>query len=105
MRSDGVVIVGGGLAAQRCARRSGGRLRGGDPHRLRGARAPYDRPPLSKEVLAGAVAEDSVAFRPAGWYVEHDVELLLGRRAASARPRRETARARRRDRSRPTRTC
>ena len=76
----GIVIVGGGLAAQRCAetlRRSGydGRVRMvcGEPH------APYDRPPLSKAVLAGA--EDDLAFRPSDWYAEHDVELLLGRHA------------------------
>jgi NADPH-dependent 2,4-dienoyl-CoA reductase/sulfur reductase-like enzyme len=38
--------------------------------------APYDRPPLSKELRAEP-------FRPAGWYEEQDVELLLGRRAAA----------------------
>ena len=79
----GVVIVGGGLAAQRCAealRRFGyeGRVRivCGEPH------APYDRPPLSKEVLAGEGADAAVGFRAAEWYDGKDVELLLGRRAA-----------------------
>ncbi len=78
--SAGIVIAGGGLAAQRCAetlRRSGydGQLRiiCGEPH------VPYDRPPLSKAVLAGA--EDGLAFRPTAWYEEHGVELLLGRHA------------------------
>jgi len=78
--TSGIVIAGGGLAAQRCAetlRRSGyeGRVRMvcGEPH------APYDRPPLSKAVLAGT--EDDLAFRPSDWYGEHDVELLLGRHA------------------------
>ncbi len=49
-----VVVVGGGLAGQRCAealRRAGweGRVRlvCEEPH------APYDRPPLSKDVLTG----------------------------------------------------
>ena len=37
--------------------------------------------PLSKELLAGAVDEDSVALRPAGWYEDNQVELILGRRA------------------------
>jgi NADPH-dependent 2,4-dienoyl-CoA reductase/sulfur reductase-like enzyme len=80
--SAGVVIVGGGLAGQRCAetlRRSGyeGRIRMvcGEPH------APYDRPPLSKAVLAGA--EESVALRPPAWYAEHGVEVLLGVRATA----------------------
>lgn len=79
---QGVVIAGGGLAAQRCAetlRRAGyeGRIRivCAEP------RAPYDRPPLSKEVLADAAAAETVAFRPPEWYAEKQVELLLGTRA------------------------
>ncbi len=77
--TGGVVIAGGGLAGQRCAetlRRSGfdGRVRMlcAEAHR------PYDRPPLSKAVLADAAAAGAVAFRPASWYEEHGVELLLG---------------------------
>ena len=69
--SHGVVIAGAGLAAQRCAetlRRGGydGRIRmvGGEQH------APYDRPPLSKAVLAGREAEDELGLRPAGWHAE-----------------------------------
>ena len=87
MNDPGVVIVGGGLAAQRCAeglRRRGydGRVRMvcAEPER------PYDRPPLSKAVLAGAAEADSVALRPAPWYEEQDVELLLGERAARLDP-------------------
>jgi NADPH-dependent 2,4-dienoyl-CoA reductase/sulfur reductase-like enzyme len=48
-----------------------------EPHR------PYDRPPLSKEVLSGERAEDSVRFRPDDWYADNDVDLLLGVSAAS----------------------
>jgi NADPH-dependent 2,4-dienoyl-CoA reductase/sulfur reductase-like enzyme len=77
--SAGVVIAGGGLAGQRCAetlRRSGYdgpiRMVCGEPHR------PYDRPPLSKAALADALGDDQVAFRPAGWYADHAVELRLG---------------------------
>jgi 3-phenylpropionate/trans-cinnamate dioxygenase ferredoxin reductase subunit len=79
--SDGIVIAGGGLAAQRAAEML---RRGGYDGRLRmvcaEAHRPYDRPPLSKAVLAGS--EDDLAFRPTGWYDEHGVELLLGRAAA-----------------------
>jgi NADPH-dependent 2,4-dienoyl-CoA reductase/sulfur reductase-like enzyme len=76
---DGIVIVGGGLAGQRCAealRRHGYE----GPLRLVCAEAhrPYDRPPLSKELLAGPGDEDSLAFRDAGWYEAQAVELLLG---------------------------
>lgn len=80
-----LVIAGGGLAAQRCceALRAAGDERpivlvGGEPHR------PYDRPPLSKGLLAGT--EDEPAFRPAEWYAEHGVELRLGRRATGLDP-------------------
>ena len=79
--TNGIVIAGGGLAAQRAAetlRRVGyeGRLR----MICAEHRRPYDRPPLSKAVLAGS--DDDLAFRPAGWYEDHAIELLVGRAAA-----------------------
>ena len=83
-RADGgVVIAGGGLAAQRVAetlRRVGyeGRIRIVSAE----AHLPYDRPPLSKEVLGEADAEEAVGFRPADWYAEKDVEVLLGTAAS-----------------------
>jgi 3-phenylpropionate/trans-cinnamate dioxygenase ferredoxin reductase component len=82
--SAGVVIAGGGLAAQRCAetlRRAGHdgpiRMLCAERHR------PYDRPPLSKAALAGDGADARLAFRPEAWYADHGVELLLGARAAA----------------------
>jgi 3-phenylpropionate/trans-cinnamate dioxygenase ferredoxin reductase component len=39
---------------------------------------PYDRPPLSKEVLGEAAAEDSVAYRSDAWYQDKGIELLRG---------------------------
>ena len=84
---DGVVIVGGGLAAQRCAEalRRGeyaGRLRivCAEPHR------PYDRPPLSKELLRVDAEVASSAFRPEEWYLERNIELLLGATAMALDP-------------------
>jgi NADPH-dependent 2,4-dienoyl-CoA reductase/sulfur reductase-like enzyme len=86
--SDGVVIVGGGLASQRCAetlraRGYEGRVRVvcGEPE------APYDRPPLSKQVLAGNQRDEEVHFRPVSWYEDNRVELILGRRARRLRRR------------------
>jgi 3-phenylpropionate/trans-cinnamate dioxygenase ferredoxin reductase component len=80
---EGLVIVGGGLAAQRCAEtlRRGGfesrvRIVCGEAHR------PYDRPPLSKEVLTVDGEPESSEFRPATWYAEHEVELIGGTRAS-----------------------
>jgi 3-phenylpropionate/trans-cinnamate dioxygenase ferredoxin reductase component len=76
-----VLIVGGGLAAQRAAETLRARGHHG-PLRVVCAEpvAPYDRPPLSKELLASGAGDPS--FRPASWYAEQGVELLLGRRAA-----------------------
>lgn len=87
MSGDGVVIVGGGLAGQRCAETL--RRRGFDgPVRILCAEnePPYDRPPLSKGVLAGAVEESATGFRSSEWYAEHGVELLLGARAERLLP-------------------
>jgi NADPH-dependent 2,4-dienoyl-CoA reductase/sulfur reductase-like enzyme len=87
MNGDGILMVGGGLAAQRCAEAL--RRRGyGGPVRMVCAEPdpPYDRPPLSKELLAGAADEDSVAYRPSWWYEEKRVELLLGMRAEALDP-------------------
>jgi 3-phenylpropionate/trans-cinnamate dioxygenase ferredoxin reductase subunit len=76
-----VLIVGGGLAAQRAAETLRARGHHG-PLRVVCAEpvAPYDRPPLSKELLASGDGDPS--FRPASWYAAQGVELLLGRRAA-----------------------
>jgi NADPH-dependent 2,4-dienoyl-CoA reductase/sulfur reductase-like enzyme len=88
MSPHGIVIVGGGLAGQRCAEtlRSCGysgpiRIVCAEPAR------PYDRPPLSKELLAGHLGLEGVALRPARWYADNQVELLLGRRAVGIDPR------------------
>jgi NADPH-dependent 2,4-dienoyl-CoA reductase/sulfur reductase-like enzyme len=87
MKDQGVTIVGAGLAAQRCAETL--RRRGYEaPVRIVGAEpeAPYDRPPLSKAVLAGSAAEESTAFRAPEWYEEQEVELLLGAPAERLEP-------------------
>lgn len=86
MSGQGVVIAGGGLAAQRCAETL--RSRGYEaPIRIvcGEAEAPYDRPPLSKGVLRGELAADALRFRDPAWYGENAVELLLGRRAVGLR--------------------
>ena len=87
MKDQGVTIVGAGLAAQRCAETL--RRRGYEaPVRIVGAEpeAPYDRPPLSKAVLAGSAAEESTAFRAPEWYEAQEIELLLGAPAERLEP-------------------
>ncbi len=80
--SDGIVIAGGGLAAQRCTETLRGQGYDG-PIRIVCAEshAPYDRPPLSKEMLAGEMPAEAVALRPRAWYEERGVDLLTGTRA------------------------
>ena len=85
--SDGVLIVGGGLAGQRCAEtlRQGGyegpvRIVSAEPH------APYDRPPLSKELLAGDKEQDEITFRPNDWHDEKEIDLVLGDAAVALDP-------------------
>jgi NADPH-dependent 2,4-dienoyl-CoA reductase/sulfur reductase-like enzyme len=88
-RGAGVLIVGGGLAGQRCAETLRSR---GYEGRIRIACAepepPYDRPPLSKELLAGSVEGDEASLRPGQWYDDNAVELLLGRGARRLDPSR-----------------
>lgn len=76
MKAD-VLLVGGGVASARCARTLrrngfGGTilLVGQEPL------PPYNRPPLSKELLRGSAPEELLAAEPPGWYERHDVELL-----------------------------
>jgi 3-phenylpropionate/trans-cinnamate dioxygenase ferredoxin reductase subunit len=44
---------------------------------------PYERPPLSKDYLRGEAGRDKVYVHDEGFYVEHDIELILARSAVS----------------------
>lgn len=93
MEGQGVLIVGGGLAAQRCAETLRGRGYGGSVRMVCAEPdPPYDRPPLSKELLAGTVADSSLSYRPAWWYREKQIELLLGSPAVGLDPNTRTVR-------------
>jgi NADPH-dependent 2,4-dienoyl-CoA reductase/sulfur reductase-like enzyme len=82
-----ILVVGGGLAAQRCCETLRARgFEGSIAVVCAEPVAPYDRPPLSKEWLAGAPCEPQL--RPSGWHAEHGVELLLGRTARRLEPAR-----------------
>jgi NADPH-dependent 2,4-dienoyl-CoA reductase/sulfur reductase-like enzyme len=87
MTTAGVLIAGGGLAAQRCAETLRGRGYEG-PVRLVCAEphAPYDRPPLSKELADRAPEAEEIRFRDPAWYRDNEIELLVGRRAAALDP-------------------
>ncbi|MGE5409149.1 MAG: NAD(P)/FAD-dependent oxidoreductase [Syntrophothermus sp.] len=82
-----MLIVGGGLAGQRCCETL--RARGYEgPVRIvaEERERPYDRPPLSKAVLSGERGPDTLAFRPSDWYAENGVDLVLGDRAVALDP-------------------
>ena len=79
MSPQTVVIVGAGLAGSRCAETL--RAEGFDGRVVlvgEERAAPYERPALSKEYLAGK--RESVDLRPAAFWEERDIELVLGRR-------------------------
>ena len=76
-----VVVVGGGIAGLACASalRSGGHtgpLTIIDPDGM-----PYDRPPLSKEYLSGAMDATGLLLQQPDWYPQEQVSV----RPASAR--------------------
>lgn len=83
MTTTDVVIGGGpaGAAATAVLRESGTStdvvLIGEEPV------PPYERPELSKGFLAGNTDRDAIDVHPAGWYAEHEISLLTGRRATA----------------------
>ncbi len=82
MESAKYVIVGGGLAGFNAIpaireRDPEGRIVLVTDERER----PYDRVPLSKRYLQGALSREGVFLRPMEFYEENRVELLTGRRA------------------------
>lgn len=77
--SETIVIVGAGQAAVSCAARLRAlspdcsiTLIGDEPH------LPYQRPPLSKAFLTGALAPERLAVRPRTWYEAQSVTLKSG---------------------------
>src|SRR3954451_3614834 len=83
---DRVLIVGGGIAgvATASALRSGGY--GGDIVLIDRAEFPYDRPPLSKDYLAGLRDLKQIALQPPEWYAEQRVDLVGPAEVASISP-------------------
>jgi 3-phenylpropionate/trans-cinnamate dioxygenase ferredoxin reductase subunit len=82
-RGEPVVIAGAGLAGARAAEAM--RVAGFDGRVVligEEVGAPYVRPPLSKEYLAGDVDRSAVDVHPVGWYAENRIERIAGHRAA-----------------------
>jgi len=74
--SADVLLIGGGVASARCARTlrrrgfTGSIVLVGEEPAL-----PYNRPPLSKELLRGEVDPALIAAEPAEWYDRHHVQV------------------------------
>lgn len=88
-----VVIVGGGAAGNMAAetlRREG--YAGSVVMISADADAPYDRPNLSKDYLAGTAPEDWIPLRSPEFYRNHDIALRLSARAAAIDPTRRVVR-------------
>src|SRR5258708_21417645 len=77
-----IVIIGAGLAGMSAA----------DTLRAQGfdgsvtlvgdeAHLPYTKPPLSKQFLRGEMQPHELTLRPASWYEERNIDLVLGRAA------------------------
>jgi 3-phenylpropionate/trans-cinnamate dioxygenase ferredoxin reductase subunit len=82
MPTEQIVVVGASLAGLRAAEaiRAAGYvgaivLLGAEQH------PPYDRPPLSKQYLAGEVSAAALQLRPPSELAELGIDLVLGRRA------------------------
>ncbi|BBX25516.1 NAD(P)/FAD-dependent oxidoreductase [Mycolicibacterium alvei] len=77
--SSTIAIVGGGLAGAKAAEAL--RDNDFDGHVVLFAaedHLPYERPPLSKEYLAGKKKLDDFTVDPAAWYRDHNIDLRLG---------------------------
>jgi 3-phenylpropionate/trans-cinnamate dioxygenase ferredoxin reductase component len=79
-----IVIAGAGHAGGRAAEalRAAGHggaivLIGAESH------PPYERPPLSKELLQGAIPLEKTYIRPAAWWGEQGIDLRLGNEAVA----------------------
>jgi len=78
-----LLVIGGGpagLSAARSYREAGGEgpvAIVGDEHRM-----PYQRPPLTKELLRGESTEEDLPLESESWLAEHDVSLISGRAVA-----------------------
>lgn len=85
------VIVGGGLAGAKAVEAlrdndfDGQIILFADEKHL-----PYERPPLSKEYLAGKKSLADFTVQDSDWYRDHDVDLRLGSRVSSLDPNAHT---------------
>jgi len=86
------LLVGGGMASAHCAAEL--RKRGAEGSILLAGREPeppYERPPLSKELLRGEAERADAYVNPPDWYAENGVELLTQTNVMALDPAARTA--------------
>jgi 3-phenylpropionate/trans-cinnamate dioxygenase ferredoxin reductase subunit len=87
-----ILVVGAGLAGARCAETL--RAEGYDGELVlvgEESTPPYERPALSKEFLAGERSPEDLLLRPASFWGDQGIELVLGERVAFVDAERCTA--------------
>lgn len=86
MTVSSVLVVGGGIAGVStvAALRKNGFA--GEVTLLSADALPYDRPPLSKEYLAGGRDLESIVLQPSPWYADQKISLVGGAVAVAVRP-------------------
>ena len=86
MTVSSVVVVGGGIAGVSTVAELRKHGYVGDLTLLSADPIPYDRPPLSKEYLAGRRDLESIALQAPEWYAEQRIDLVGGTVAVALRP-------------------
>lgn len=86
-QSSTFVIVGGGLAGAKAAEALRDKDFGGKVILFAAEdQLPYERPPLSKEYLAGKKALADFTVDPADWYRDHHIDLRVGTTVTAVNP-------------------
>ena len=81
-----VVVVGGGIAGVSTVTELRKNGYAGELTLVSADAVPYDRPPLSKDYLAGGRDLDSIALQALEWYAEQRIDLVGGAVVVAVRP-------------------
>jgi 3-phenylpropionate/trans-cinnamate dioxygenase ferredoxin reductase component len=82
-----VVIIGAGIAGINAAKTLRDNQFKGEITLIDGdSNLPYDRPPLSKEFIAGVMVEDDILLHPATFYQDNQIDLRLGNKVIEIQP-------------------
>ncbi|MGW3954781.1 NAD(P)/FAD-dependent oxidoreductase [Streptomyces sp. NPDC004752] len=84
--STSVVIVGGGIAGVSTAAALRSQGFDGEVTLVDAGEFPYDRPPLSKDFLAGSRTLEQIALQPPSWYDDQRVRLVNRATVTALRP-------------------